>query len=103
MTAIDWSARARNDIRDLQEYIAKDSTYYARRFVEKIFKAVEKLTDHPKIGRRVPEADRNDVRELIFQNYRIIYLTRPDSIYIVTVIHGSRDLSKQAAKPWEIG
>lgn len=76
---------------------------YARRFVEKIFKAVEKLTDHPKIGRRVPEADRNDVRELIFQNYRIIYLTRPDSIYIVTVIHGSRDLSKQAAKPWEIG
>ncbi|MCK4708744.1 MAG: type II toxin-antitoxin system RelE/ParE family toxin [Gammaproteobacteria bacterium] len=46
------------------------------------------------MGREVPEAEeRDDVRELIFQDYRIIYLRQPDYIYIVTMIHGSRDLS----------
>ena len=30
------------------------------------------------------------MRELLFQNYRIIYLMRPDTLYVVTVVHGSR-------------
>jgi plasmid stabilization system protein ParE len=33
---IEWSRRARTDIRDLKAYIAKDSPYYARRFIERI-------------------------------------------------------------------
>lgn len=67
--------------------LAQDSPHYARRFTEKIFKAVEALTDHPQIGRKVPEADREDIRELIFQNYRIIYRIKPERLYIVTVLH----------------
>ena len=100
--AIEWSARARTDLRELRTYIAQGSPYYARRFVEKIFKAVESLTEHPQIGRKVPEADREDIRELIFQNYRIIYRIKPEHVYIVTVLHGSRDLAGQAVKPWEV-
>jgi len=100
--AIEWSARARTDLRELWTYIAQDSPHYARRFVEKIFKAVESLTEHPQIGRKVPEADREDIRELIFQNYRIIYRIKPRHVYIVTVLHGSRDLAGQAVKPWEV-
>jgi len=34
-----------------------------------------------------------DVRELVYQGYRIIYLTRPEWVFIVTIIHGSRDLA----------
>jgi len=99
---IEWSARARADLRELRTYIAQGSPHYARRFVEKIFKAVESLTEHPQIGRKVPEADREDIRELIFQNYRIIYRIKPEHVYIVTVLHGSRDLAGQAVKPWEV-
>ena len=56
------------------------------------------------LGREVPEAkERKDVRELIFQGYRIIYLRQPSFIYIVAVIHGSRDLSGMENKPWDIG
>ena len=99
---VEWSARARTDLRELHTYIAHDSPYYARRFVEKIFKAVEALTDHPQIGRKVPEADREDIRELLFQNYRIIYRIKPEHVYIVTVLHGGRDLSGQVVKPWEV-
>ncbi len=99
---ISWSARATADLRDLRAYIAKDSASYARRFVAKIIASVETLTAHPEIGRRVPEAERDDVRELIFRGYRIIYFVRQDHLYIVTVIHGSRDLAAAEPKPWEI-
>jgi plasmid stabilization system protein ParE len=99
---IEWSARARADIRDLRAYIAKDSPHYARRFIEKIFRAAETLTANPQIGRKVPEADRNDIRELVFRNYRIIYRPTAEKIYIVTVLHGSRNLEGQTVKPWEV-
>jgi plasmid stabilization system protein ParE len=99
--AIEWSARARADIRGLQAYIAKDSLYYARQFVERILGVVETLVVHPRIGRPVPEANRDDIRELIFQGYRIIYLEKTEHVYIVTVLHGSRDLAGQTSKPWD--
>ena len=100
---IAWSHRARTDIRDLKAYIAKDSPYYARRFTERIIASVEKLEDFPKIGRPVPESEgREDVRELIYQGYRIIYLIQPGRIFIVTVIHGSRNLAGEEAKPWDV-
>jgi len=98
---IEWSRRARTDLRELKAYIAKDSPYYARRFTERIIASVEKLADFPKIGRRVPEAEgREDLRELIYQGYRIIYLTRPERVFIVTIVHGSRDLAGNDVKPW---
>ena len=72
---IEWSARSRNDLRELKKYIAQDSPYYARRFIARIIASVEKLADFPDVGREVPEAkNRDDARELIFQGYRIIYL-----------------------------
>ena len=62
------------------------------------------LETFPDLGREVPEAEeREDVRELIFQGYRIIYLRQADLIYIVAVIHGSRDLSGMENKPWDVG
>lgn len=99
---IRWSRRARVDLRAIKDYIAKDSPSHARQFAEKIFIATEQLIDHPKLGRKVPEAEQDQIRELIFQNYRIIYLIRSNHVYIVTVIHGNRDLTQWETKPWEM-
>lgn len=99
---IEWSLQAQTDLQGLYSYISKDSPFYARQFVERIFLAVEKLRLHPKIGRVVPEAHREDVRELLFHNYRIMYVLETKRIYIVTVIHGSRDLSQSTPPPWNI-
>ena len=58
------------------------------------------IHNFPELGRKVLEAEeREDVRELIFQGYRIIYLHYPDHVYIVTVIHGSRDLNSMKNIP----
>jgi toxin ParE1/3/4 len=98
---INWTEPALEDLEAIQAYIARDSGFYARQFIERIFDATAKLESFPEIGRRVPEAeDRSDIRELIFQGYRIIYLIQPKHITIITIIHGSRDLAGMEDKPW---
>ena len=99
---LEWTDPALDDLEDIRDYIGKDSPYYARRFIERIFDAIEKLQDHPRMGRPVPEADQDDVRELIFQGYRLIYRTKPDRVQVITVIHGSRNLATKEVKPWDI-
>ena len=88
---IKWTDRARNDIRELKEYIARDSPTNSRRFVTKLVTSVEKLDDYPGVGRAVPEAGwRKDIREIIFHGYRIIYVTGAAHISILAVVHGRR-------------
>ena len=100
---IAWSEVAEADLDDLYDYIARDVPYYAEQFVDRLIEAVGVLKDHPRLGRRVPEAqEREDVRELIFRSYRVIYLVEAEQVHILAVIHGSRDLGGQAAKPWEV-
>ncbi len=99
---LEWTDPALDDLETIRDYIGKDSPYYARRFIERIFDAAEKLQDHPRMGRQVLEADRDDVRELIFQGYRIIYRTKTDRVQVITVIHGSRNLAAKDVKPWDV-
>jgi hypothetical protein len=40
-------------------------------------------------------------RELIFHAYRIT-LVEKDWVTILTVVHGSRDLSRRSRPPWEV-
>ena len=76
--------------------------YYATRFVERIIEAVENLEKFPEIGRNVPEAEIENIRELLFSNYRIMYRVETERILILTVIHGARDISQKKHKPWNV-
>ncbi len=97
---IEWTETALDDLAAIGDFIARDSHYYARQFIGKILTAVERLEDHPEIGRRVPEAGRDDVRELIYRNYRIIYLVTTQKVQVLTVVHGRRDLASKTKQPW---
>ena len=39
---------------------------------------------------------------LIYQGYRIIYLLKSDNVFVVTILHGSRDLAAGELKPWDV-
>lgn len=54
------------------------------------------------IGRPVPEAEQRTIRELLFHNYRIIYRAEKARVLILTIVHGSRDLTQKKFKPWDI-
>ncbi len=100
---LQWTEPAVNALQGIHDYIALDKPFYAARFIERIVITAERLKDFPQIGRMVPEAGREDVRELVFQGYRIIYRPLTDRIQILTVVHGSRDLTRLDVKPWEMG
>ncbi len=52
-----WTEPAVEDLRELHAYIARDSEMYAGGFGERITLAAERLIDHPKLGRVVPETN----------------------------------------------
>jgi len=88
-----WSIPARNDLKQIYEYIAKDSRYYATNVVENIVSKAENLDEFPEIGRVVPEIGDENVRELIIYSYRLIYEVVLNDVQIFAIIHGKRDFS----------
>lgn len=100
---VNWTDPALNDLDSIFSFIAKEAPGYAQNFVLQIMQAVDRLQDFPKSGRSVPEAAREDIREVIFQGYRIIYwIIDEQRTDILATMHGSRDLSNTANQPWEI-
>jgi addiction module RelE/StbE family toxin len=94
-----WTDPSIADLRAVRDYIARDSDYYAADLVEQLVLSVEKLLRFPKLGRVVPEVQDEDIRELMHQNYRIIYRIAGERIEILTIVHGSRDLTLRRAAP----
>lgn len=90
---VKWSVPARNDLKQIHDYIAKDSKYYARRVIQEIVAKTETLTEFPEIGRIVPEVSDQNVRELIVYSYRLVYEISAGGIEILAIIHGKRDFN----------
>ncbi len=97
-----WTEPSIEDLTSIRDYIARDSEYYAIGFVEQVILSVEGLLQFPRLGRVVPEAKDDNIRELLYGHYRIIYRIAGERIEILTVVHGSREMRKREAPPWEV-
>ena len=73
MAQVRWTPQSVNDIDQIAEYIAKDSTVYASIQTERFFEAVKILKGQIRAGRIVPEIGDETIREIIIGYYRIIY------------------------------
>ena len=87
-----WSSRAAQDLDSITEYIAADSPAYAGVVLKNIVQQTRILARFPQAGRKVPEFDDENLRELVVYSYRIIYRLQNDEALIVAVIHGKRVL-----------
>lgn len=104
MASILWTVGARNDLRDVLNYIAADSPTYAALTADRILDGVERLRRYPKLGRVVPELEREAIREIIVGNYRVVYHLRRQRISVLAIVHGSRDLLRKTPRqPWDFG
>jgi plasmid stabilization system protein ParE len=91
MVQINWTLGAISDLREISEYIAKDSRRYAEITARRIVSKVELLVDYPLSGRRVPELQRDDIREVIEGRFRVIYrVVSSIRVDILTIHHSSR-------------
>jgi plasmid stabilization system protein ParE len=61
--------------------------------VDKITRRSVQIADHPFSGRRVPEYDNEDIREIIQKPYRIIYRVQANQIDVLAIIHGAQLLT----------
>lgn len=90
-----WTKEAITRLRDIEQYIAKDNPVAAIEFVDKLISLAETIVDHPEKGRVVPELSIENIRELLYHNYRIVYLVKKKSIDILTVFEGHKQLNKE--------
>jgi len=93
-----WSPLAIDRTTEIAEYIARDNPSAAMIWVETLFDKVEILKSSPKSGRVVPESNRDDIRELIYDNYRIIYRVDKKILSVLTVRHGKQILPLEETK-----
>ena len=79
------------DLRQIHEYIARDSVHYAREVIQTILEHINAIEPFPRKGRIVPEIQDDNIREIIVYSYRIVYRIS-DSIEIAAIIHAKKDL-----------
>jgi len=87
-----WSPRGLADLEAIAEYVAADSPFYARAVVKKITDLTRNLSRFPRAGRKVPEFEDENIRELLAYSYRVIYQIEGSEVTIAAVIHGKRNL-----------
>ena len=89
---VHWTDTAEGHLNAVYAHIAQDSPEYARHMVDRLTRRSQQIADFPSSGRRVPEYDIDQIREVIEGFFRIIYHIKPDQIDILPVIHGARDV-----------
>ena len=80
-----WSPLAAQRLEDIFEYISTENSVAAFKMIERIFKKVETISKFPRRGRKVPEANREEIRELFESDYRIIYRIESKRIYVLSI------------------
>lgn len=80
-----WTPLAAERLENIFEYISKDDNIAAYKMIDKIFKKVESLSKFPERGRKVPEANREEIREVFESSYRIIYRVNKKRIYVLSI------------------
>lgn len=90
-----WTRPARLDLKQIRDYIARDSRFYAEKVSLEIVEKSEILNSFPEAGRIVPEIGDPNIRELFIYSYRLIYEILPTKIEILALIHAKRNFLKQ--------
>ena len=94
MVHVEWTESASADLKQVYDFIARDSARYARATVEKITAAAKRLRRFPQLGEVVLELSGLVYRQIVVGNYRVIYRASEDEtrVFIMGVIHASRSL-----------
>ena len=89
---------ALEDLGSIQDwYLEQGVPEVGTRFLREILARVERLAEHPEMGRIVPEFGQDALRELIHPPFRIVYRREESTIRIVRVWRSERLLRLPAA------
>ena len=92
---VQWAEVAVRDLEELVSYIAADSEINADRVLSRLETRAAALESSPGRGRIVPELSHFGMRtwrELVVRPYRIVYRIEGDTVTVLGVFDGRRDL-----------
>jgi toxin ParE1/3/4 len=95
MAKIIWTTQAWDELAEINDQLSKYSERYANLVIDRILDAANNLENFPNLGRKVPEANLMNLRELLIEKHRIIYFYQQkiEEIQVLTIRHSSRPLS----------
>ena len=85
-----WTERAEADLVGIGDFISRDDPIAARRWVRELMATARVAARTPFGGRRVPELQRDDVREVFLKQYRIVYRVTERQCEVLTVFEGHK-------------
>jgi plasmid stabilization system protein ParE len=88
---------ARQDIRSIWRYIARDSVKHADLVEEAIFATCYSAANLPGIGHARPDLTSRNILFVPvsgYERYSIAYLVGSDPLRILRVVHGARDMPR---------
>jgi toxin ParE1/3/4 len=88
---VKWSLPAKEDLKNIYDFISRDSNHYAKKVSTEIVEKSEYLNLYPSIGKIVPEINEKNIRELIIYSYRMIYQISSDKIEILAILHCKKE------------
>ncbi|WP_254492489.1 type II toxin-antitoxin system RelE/ParE family toxin [Bartonella sp. B1099] len=90
MLPVVWLSSARDDLRQILTYIARENPFAARRMKRLLEESVLPLAEHPYLYRQSERI--LGLREIIAHpNYLILYRVAANQIEIVAVVHARRE------------
>ena len=98
-----WTDTAQAHLAAIHDYIAQDSPEYAKLTVDRLTRRSQQIAGFPLSGRRVPEYEMDQIREVLEGSYRIIYYIRPDQIDVLAVIHAAMNVLQHGEEPNRTG
>jgi plasmid stabilization system protein ParE len=89
---VHWTDTARDHLRAIHAYIARNSPQYALRVVDRLTRRSEQIADFPLSGQEVAEFGVPQIRQVLQGPFRIIYYIKPGQIDVLAVIHGAQQI-----------
>ncbi len=80
---VHWTNTAEGHLEAIHAHIAQDSPEYAKRMVDWLTRRSQQIAEFPFSGRKVPEYDVDQIREVIEGSFRIIYHIKADQIDVL--------------------
>jgi len=87
---------AEGDLEDAYQWIARDSSQAAERWRKGLYRVIDSLETLPFRYGRAPEASAVDfeLRQYVYKSHRILYTVIGDTVHILHIRHGARQLLK---------
>ena len=90
MARLIWTEPALTDLEVIADYIALDKPDAAKRYVQRVFEAVERLEQFPNSGSIPPEISDLPYRQVVVPPCRVFYRAEKEHVFILYVMRADR-------------